>query len=76
MHDMPESTARDLDKDSYSALTGQDPKGESSQLPGEEGVEASVANDQDTPASLPRSAADTQRIAHERALSDGVGGQG
>ncbi len=75
MHDMPESTARNLDKDSYSALTGQDPTTMSSALPGEDGVEVSVSGDQDTPASMTQSAETTRAIAHERALNDGVGGQ-
>ncbi len=75
MHDMPESTARDLNKDSYSALTGDDPKAESSPFPGEEGVEDTVAGNADMSSSSVRSAAETDRLSHERALSDGVGGQ-
>ncbi len=75
MHDMPESAARNLNKDSYSALTGDDPKTMSSALPGEDGVEASVAGNQDTPSTEFQDAETTSRLAHERALSDGVGGQ-
>lgn len=75
MHDMPESMARKLNKDSYSALTGHDPKAESSPFPGEQGVEDKVAGNADLPSSEVRSAAETEQLAHERALSDGVGGQ-
>ncbi len=78
MHDMPESTMRDLDKDSYSAETGQDPRQLSSHVAGssdgpEELDEGSIQEGTSTDT---QDAATTIRLARERAVEGGPSGQG